>query len=115
MKTEIQLSDYIFCISRYLIEFLRNRGLLRVDYFCADTVTHHVFSNDGPPYNFPYIGYFGGLTFNRDSIDYLIRALLLFIRTIQTSTLFLVVFAQKVKSIIDQLISELKITSGNSS
>jgi glycosyltransferase involved in cell wall biosynthesis len=114
MKTEIQLSDYIFCISRYLIEFFKKQGFTKSGLFLVPSTVDpsRFFSNDGPPYNFPYIGYFGGLTFNRDSIDYLIRAFAIIYKNYPNLNLVLGGFCTKSEKYqIDQLISELKITS----
>jgi glycosyltransferase involved in cell wall biosynthesis len=70
------LNDGIFCISHFLMDFYRERGfppgrLLLV----PSTVDPDRFiSLNGSPFSFPYIGYFGMLTFSRDRLDMLIEA-----------------------------------------
>ena len=73
---ELKLSDGILCISDYLIQFYTQQGynpnkLLLI----PSTVDPDRFNQNGKKmYSFPYIGYFGGLTFYRDNIDLLVKA-----------------------------------------
>jgi len=73
---ESYFSDGVFCISQYLIDFYKSHRysgkrlfLLpsTVDPSRFDRVNRDTFAK-------PYIGYFGGLTFKRDSVDLLIKA-----------------------------------------
>lgn len=78
LKTNIEsrLSDGIFCISRFLIDFFKDQGVPQNKLFLIpSTVDPARFSGDEDnPFPFPYIGYFGGLTFYRDNVDILIKA-----------------------------------------
>lgn len=114
MKTEIQLSDAIFCISRYLIEFYMKQGFPeRKLFLIPSTVDPSRFSvSDNPPYDFPYIGYFGGLTFNRDNIDALIRAFAIINENyLNLKLVFGGFYTINEKHQIDQLVSDLKLSS----
>lgn len=73
---ESYLCDGIFCISHYLMDFYKSKGLDNQKLFLVpSTVDPARFSerieNPNPK---PYIGYFGSLTFKRDNVDMLIRA-----------------------------------------
>jgi glycosyltransferase involved in cell wall biosynthesis len=76
MWLQTNLNDGIFCISHFLMDLYRERGfpperLLLV----PSTVDPGRFvSLNGKPLLFPYIGYFGMLTFSRDRLDMLIEA-----------------------------------------
>lgn len=114
MKTEMQLSDAIFCISKYLIEFYMKQGFSEKKLFLIpSTVDPSRFSkSDNPPYGFPYIGYFGGLTFNRDNIDALIRAFAIVHKNYPNLKLIFGGFYNRnEKHQIEQLVSDLKISS----
>jgi glycosyltransferase involved in cell wall biosynthesis len=73
---QTNLNDGIFCISHFLMDFYREKGfpperLLLV----PSTVDPGRFiSLNGTPFSFPYVGYFGMLTFSRDRLDMLIEA-----------------------------------------
>lgn len=73
---EIKLCNGIFCITRYLVDLYKNKGFNPQNLFLvASTVDPSRFNITGEKlFPFPYIGYFGGLTFKRDNIDILIRA-----------------------------------------
>lgn len=73
---ESYLSDGIFCISYYLINFFRSKGFSEHKLFLVpSTVDPSRFAVTDKKPNFGlYIGYFGGLTFTRDNIDLLIRS-----------------------------------------
>ena len=75
-KIETRFCDGILCISKYLINFFKENGVKDEKLFLLpSTVDPTRFSIRGEkPLNSPYIGYFGSLTFFRDSIDVLIRA-----------------------------------------
>lgn len=73
---ESYLCDGIFCISRYLINFHKERGIKeRKLFLLPSTVDPSRFIRTGErPFDNPYIGYFGSLSFKRDSVDLLIKA-----------------------------------------
>lgn len=73
---ETKLCDGIFCISRNILDFYKSKGMsLRKLFLVPSTVDPERFiQSGGKPLPFPYIGYFGSLTFDRDNIDVLIRA-----------------------------------------
>jgi glycosyltransferase involved in cell wall biosynthesis len=75
-KTETSLADGILCISDYLIDFYSKRGMPAQKLLLVpSTVDPDRFVQNGSrPLPFPYIGYFGGLTFDRDNINVLIGA-----------------------------------------
>jgi len=114
MKIEKRLSDSIFCISRYLIEFYIKQGFPEKRLFLVpSTVDPLRFAqSDSPPYDFPYIGYFGGLTFNRDNIDALIRAFAIIHKNYPDLKLvFGGFYTKNEKHQIDHLVSDLNISS----
>ncbi|HEX2967690.1 MAG TPA: glycosyltransferase family 4 protein [Bacteroidales bacterium] len=76
LRTETALADGIFCISHFLIDFYKARGVQQHRLFLVpSTVDPQRFNlNTERPLDFPYIGYFGMLSFNRDNIDNLIHA-----------------------------------------
>jgi len=73
---ESNLCDGIFCISHYLMDFYKSKGVdNRKLFLVPSTVDPARFSKVSErPIIQPYIGYFGGLTFKRDNVDILIRA-----------------------------------------
>ncbi|HPJ43037.1 MAG TPA: glycosyltransferase [Spirochaetota bacterium] len=114
MKTEMYLSDSIFCISRYLIDFYVNQGFPDKRLFLVpSTVDPSRFSQGGePPYTFKYIGYFGGLTFTRDNVDALIRAFAIIHNNFPDLKLvFGGFYTENEKYQFDQLVSDLNISS----
>jgi glycosyltransferase involved in cell wall biosynthesis len=76
LRIETGLCDGILCISQLLRNFYENNGLSYSKLILIpSTVDPGRFSSSGEnPFNYSYIGYFGGLTFNRDNIDVLVRA-----------------------------------------
>jgi glycosyltransferase involved in cell wall biosynthesis len=76
LKIETRLCDGIFCISHFLVDFFKHNGVPQHKLFLIpSTVDPTRFSQNGEsPFPHPYIGYFGGLTFNRDNVDVLIKA-----------------------------------------
>jgi glycosyltransferase involved in cell wall biosynthesis len=76
VRLQTTLNDGIFCISHFLMDFYRQKGfppgrLLLV----PSTVDPERFTSlTGTPFSFPYVGYFGMLTFSRDRLDILIEA-----------------------------------------
>jgi glycosyltransferase involved in cell wall biosynthesis len=73
---EISFCSGIFCISRHLVEFYKNRGFNPQKLFLVpSTVDPTRFVHSGEKiFPFPFIGYFGSLTFTWDNIDILIKA-----------------------------------------
>ncbi len=73
---ESRFCDGILCISRYIIDLYKERGIKPEKLFhLPSTVDPSRFIKTGEkPVNFRYIGYFGSLTFYRDSVDVLIKA-----------------------------------------
>lgn len=73
---ESYLCDGIFCISHYLINLYKYKKIEdRKLFLVPSTVDPARFSKIGRnPIGKPYIGYFGSLTFSRDSLDTLIKA-----------------------------------------
>ena len=73
---ETYLCDGLFCISHFLMEFYKNNGVNNHKLFLVpSTVDPERFSEVGEnPSGKQYIGYFGSLTFKRDSVDTLIKA-----------------------------------------
>lgn len=73
---ESSISDGVFCISQYLMDFYKNRGVNGKKLLLVpSTVDPARFAKPAKkPVDFNYIGYFGGLTFKRDNVDLLIRA-----------------------------------------
>ncbi len=69
-----RLCDGIFCISKYLINFYRDRGVNdRKLLLVPSTVDTQRFVNTGrPPLPFEYILYCGSLTIQKDGVDILI-------------------------------------------
>jgi glycosyltransferase involved in cell wall biosynthesis len=76
LRVEIYLVDGILCISHFLMDFYRQRGVqLHRLLLVPSTVDPHRFETKPErPLPFPYIGYFGMLTFKRDNLDSLIEA-----------------------------------------
>jgi glycosyltransferase involved in cell wall biosynthesis len=77
LRTELFFTDGIFCISKFLVEFFRNHGFDdRKLIIIPSTVDPGRFINNHHPSPRPYryIGYFGGLTFERDNINVLVEA-----------------------------------------
>ncbi len=76
VRTELSLVDGILCISHFLMNFYSERGFpLHRLMLVPSTVDPQRFSmKDERPFPFPYIGYFGMLTFKRDNVDLLIQA-----------------------------------------
>ena len=73
---ETAVADGVICISQYLVDFFKQRGVKDERLFLLpSTVDNTRFQKaGGNPLPDPYIGYFGSLTFERDNIDLLIRA-----------------------------------------
>ncbi len=73
---ESRLCDGIFCISHYLVDYYKSIGIKPHKLFLVpSTVDPERFMRTGEkPLPFPYIGYFGGLTFERDNVDLLIQS-----------------------------------------
>jgi glycosyltransferase involved in cell wall biosynthesis len=75
-RFDCYFSDGILCISRYLINFHRQKGVGSKKLFhVPSTVDPSRYSRAGQkPVSEPYIGYFGSLTFKWDNLDILIKA-----------------------------------------
>lgn len=76
LRVESALTDGILCISHFLINFYKERNFpehrLILIPSTADPYRFNIRSDRPLPY--PYVGYFGGLTFQRDNVDLLVRA-----------------------------------------
>lgn len=73
---ESSISDGIFCISHFLIDFYKSNGIdNRKLFLVPSTVDPGRFKERGnKPVDYKYIGYFGSLTFTRDRVDLLLNA-----------------------------------------
>jgi glycosyltransferase involved in cell wall biosynthesis len=73
---EMSFCSGYLCISHHLIDFYKSKGFNPGRMFLVpSTVDPSRFIQTGEQkFQFPYIGYFGGLTFSRDTIDILIKA-----------------------------------------
>ena len=107
---ESHLCDGVFCISNYLVDFYRERKISDKKLLLVpSTVDPSRFEKTGEkPFLKPYIGYFGSLTFKRDSVDLLIKAFALFNRCHPEVHLVIGGFGtadqkQKIKDLIAQL------------
>lgn len=76
LKTESAMVDGILCISHFLVKFYSENGFpLHRLILVPSTVDPRRFDLKADrPFLFPYIGYFGMLTFHRDNVDLLIQA-----------------------------------------
>jgi glycosyltransferase involved in cell wall biosynthesis len=76
LKIESKLCDGIFCISKFLVDFFKRNGVPQNKLFLIPSTVDptRFYQNGESPFPHPYIGYFGGLTFNRDNVDVLIKA-----------------------------------------
>jgi glycosyltransferase involved in cell wall biosynthesis len=113
LRIESRLCDGIFCISRFLIDFFKENGIhQRKLFLIPSTVDPARFvQNEKSPFPFPYIGYFGGLTFNRDNIDVLIKAFAAICNNHPELHLVLGGFcSENGKKLIGNLIQDLKIS-----
>jgi glycosyltransferase involved in cell wall biosynthesis len=79
-KTKLYFDRFLFqgilCISRYLVEFYQGIGVNPQSLFLVPSTIDPGRLNitSSSPFEFKYVGYFGGLTFERDNIDNLIKA-----------------------------------------
>ncbi|HLP72164.1 MAG TPA: glycosyltransferase family 4 protein [Bacteroidales bacterium] len=76
LRLELPMTDGILCISKFLIDFHTRLGYpLHRLLLLPSTVDPARFRiNSECPFPFPYVGYFGMLSFYRDNIDVLIQA-----------------------------------------
>jgi glycosyltransferase involved in cell wall biosynthesis len=77
IRSELRFTDGILCISKILLEYFRTLGFEeRRLIIVPSTVDPARFIGDQhpSPLKFPYIGYFGALTFKRDNVDLLVQA-----------------------------------------
>lgn len=112
-KMETFLFDGVLCISRYLVDYHKKHGVADKKLFLVpSTVDPTRFIHTGTrPVKEPYIGYFGSLTFKRDSVDVLIKAYALFAAKDSRTKLVLGGFCSpSMKQDIIRLINELRIT-----
>ncbi|MGE5406714.1 MAG: glycosyltransferase family 4 protein [Methanosarcina sp.] len=76
LKTESAMVDGILCISHFLINFYTDLGFplhrLMLVPSTVDPQRYNVKLDR--PFRFPYIGYFGMLSFQRDNVDLLVEA-----------------------------------------
>jgi glycosyltransferase involved in cell wall biosynthesis len=75
-RLDCYISDGILCISRYLVNFHKQKGVNSKKLFhVPSTVDPSRYNRNGQrPVSEPYIGYFGSLTFKWDNLDILIKA-----------------------------------------
>jgi glycosyltransferase involved in cell wall biosynthesis len=68
--------DAIFCISHFLIDFHKSKGISGKKLFLVPSTVDpaRFYQANQQLQEQPYIGYFGGLTFYRDNVDLLIKA-----------------------------------------
>jgi glycosyltransferase involved in cell wall biosynthesis len=114
LKIENYLCDGVFCISRFLIDFYKERGMdNRKLILLPSTVDPLRFLMKGErPLPFPYIGYFGGLSFKRDNIDLLVQAFSLIAEKYPDIHLVLGGFSpEKDKIQLKKLITDLALSS----
>ncbi len=73
---EARLCDGIYCISRYLIDYHRDHGINPAKLLLVPSTVDpsRFIMKEKSPFPFPYVGYFGALTFWRDNVDLLIKA-----------------------------------------
>lgn len=71
-----RFTDGILCISRFLIDFFKSTGVPSSHLLLLPSTvdTGRFTESVEQPLPYSFIGYFGGLTFNRDNIDVLVRA-----------------------------------------
>ena len=76
LKVESRFCDGILCISQFLVDFYMHHGLPQSKLILIPSTVdpYRFIETGGKPVSYKYIGYFGGLTFNRDNIDVLINA-----------------------------------------
>ncbi len=106
--------DGIFCISHFLIDFFRQRGVPDKKLFLIPSTVDptRFLNNELAPLPYSYVGYFGGLTFDRDNIDTLVRAFAAIRNKHPEIHLVLGGFcSEKDKKLLTDLIDELKIES----
>jgi glycosyltransferase involved in cell wall biosynthesis len=73
---ESHLCDGVLCISKYLVEYYKSRGIDSKRLFLVPSTvdpSRFLIKNENP-LQCRYIGYFGSLTFRRDNVDSLIKA-----------------------------------------
>ncbi len=73
---EAHFCDGIYCISRYLIEYYTDHGVSQDKLLLVPSTVDpsRFIKREDSPFSFPYVGYFGALTFWRDNVDLLIKA-----------------------------------------
>lgn len=114
LKIESKLSDGIFCISNFLVDFFKHHGVGQKKLFLIPSTVDpaRFYSNEVSPFPHPYIGYFGGLTFNRDNVDILIKAFATLTNKYPDLNLILGGFcSEKEMKQIEKLINELNLSS----
>lgn len=112
-RMETFLFDGVLCISRFLVDYHKAHGVPDKKLFLVpSTVDPTRFSHTGlRPVPDPYIGYFGSLTFKRDSVDVLIRAFAVFSQSNTHTKLVLGGFCSpSMREEMNQLIRDLRIT-----
>jgi glycosyltransferase involved in cell wall biosynthesis len=109
---ESRMCDGILCISRFLVDFHKARGVNPKKLFhISSTVDASRFIKTGiKPITKKYIGYFGSLTFKRDNVDLLIKAFARFSQLHPDVYLVLGGFSTPdVKKQMTEMISQLEI------
>lgn len=109
---EAAISDGVFCISHFLVDFYKSKGVDPRKLFLVPSTVDPERFNDvkDRPVSLKYVGYFGSLTFLRDNVDMLIKAFATFNQLHPDVRLVLGGFCtdSERKEIVD-LIAELKI------
>jgi len=114
LKIENKLCDGIFCISHFLIIFFKLHGVPDNKLFLIPSTVDptRFYHNGETPFPYPYIGYFGGLTFHRDNVDILIKAFASLGNKHPEMNLILGGFcSEKERTQLDNLIKELNLIS----
>jgi glycosyltransferase involved in cell wall biosynthesis len=112
LRIEPRLCNGILCISRFIIEFYKKHGVKEKKLFLLpSTVDPGRFILSGEkPVSGTYIGYFGSLSFKRDSVDILIKAFARFSSSHPQVQLVLGGFCtEELRKKIQDLIQELNI------
>lgn len=109
------LSDGIFCISKYLLEFYKTRGVnLKKLFLVPSTVDTSRFRTVyNSPLTFQYILYCGGLTVLKDGVDILIESFARIVKKYPDLNLVLIgeVELDKKKDIFKDLVTSLDISN----
>jgi len=114
LKVESRLCDGILCISQFLVDFYLQHGLPQSKLILIPSTVDpgRFIETKEKPVSYKYIGYFGGLTFNRDNIDVLINAFALTSNNHPDIHLVVGGFCtEKERKQLEKLILDLKLSS----